>query len=144
MEETGFYQLVAGVFPRKVVWNKIITPLGIVNFFNTHLSFNSASVRTTQVQQIISYIESIELSHPAIGTILTGDFNDVASAQSIQQLINTATNTFYVRTYVYVNPSSPGYTVPSNSPTSKIDYVFLKNTATIVPFESSVVMNQPY
>lgn len=144
VEETGFYQLVAGAFPRKVVWNKINTPLGKVNFFNTHLSFNSASVRTIQVQQIILYIESIEPNHQAIGTILTGDFNDEASAQSIQQLINTGTDTFYVRTYIYVNPGSPGYTVPSNAPTSKIDYVFLKNTANIEPFESAVVMDQPY
>jgi endonuclease/exonuclease/phosphatase family metal-dependent hydrolase len=144
VEETGFFQLVTGAFPRKVVWNKINTPLGTVNFFNTHLSFNSASVRTVQVQQIISYIESIEPDHPAIATILTGDFNDVAGAQSIQQLINTGTDTFYVRTYVYVNPGSLGYTIPSNAPTSKIDYVFLKNTASIAPFESSVVMNQPY
>ncbi len=144
VEEEGFFQLIAGAFPRKVVWNKINTPLGTVNFFNTHLSFNSASVRTIQVQQIISYIESIEPNHPAIATILTGDFNDEASAQSIQQLINTGTDTFYVRTYVYVNPGSPGNTVPSNAPTSKIDYVFLKNTASIAPYESAVVMNQPY
>jgi len=144
VEETGFFQLVTGVFPRKVVWNKINIPLGTVNVFNTHLSFNSASVRTIQVQQIISYIESIEPNHPAIASILTGDFNDVAGAQSIQQLINTGTDTFYVSTYVYVNPGSPGNTVPSNAPTSKIDYIFLKNTASITPFESAVVMNQPY
>jgi len=144
VEETGFFQLVAGAFPRKVVWNKIITPLGTVNFFNTHLSYNSASVRTVQVQQIISYIEDIESNYPAIASILKGDFNAQAGAQSIQQLINTGTDTFYVRTYVYVNPSSPGNTIPSNAPTSKIDYVFLKNTSSIAPFESAVVMNQPY
>ncbi len=45
---------------------------------------------------------------------------------------------------MYVNPGSPGNTFPSNAPTSKIDYVFLKNTASIAPFESAVVMNQPY
>ena len=101
-------------------------------------------MRIQQVQQIISYIERIESNHPAIASILTGDFNDEAGAQSVQQLINTGTDTFYVRTYVYVNPGSPGNTVPSNAPTSKIDYVFLKNTASIAPFKSAVVMNQPY
>jgi len=54
VEEQGFFQLVQGAFPRKVVWNKINTPIGTVNFFNTHLSFNSSSVRTVQVGQIIS------------------------------------------------------------------------------------------
>ena len=144
VEESGFFQLVTGVFPRKVVWNKINTPLGTVNFFNTHLSFNSASVRTIQVQQIISYIETIELNHNAIATILTGDFNDPPNATSVQQLTNTGTDTFFVSTFAYLNTGSPGYTFPSNAPTSKIDYVFLKNTASIAPFESSVVMNQPY
>jgi len=144
VEETGFFQLVTGVFPRKVVWNKINTPIGTVNIFNTHLSFNSASVRTIQVQQIISYIESIEPNNPAVASILTGDFNDPPGAASIQQLTNTGTDTYYVSTYAYVNPGSPGYTMPSNAPTSKIDYLFLKNTANIAPFESAVVMNQPY
>jgi len=146
LKKPGFSnsQLVTGVFPRKVVWNKINTPLGTVNVFNTHLSFNSGSVRTIQVQQIISYIESIEPNHPAVASILTGDFNDTPYTTSIQQLTNTGTDTFYVSTYAYVNPGSPGYTVPSNAPTSKIDYVFLKNTGSIAPFNSSVVMNQPY
>ncbi len=144
VEETGFFQLVTGVFPRKVVWNKINTPLGTVNFFNTHLSFNSASVRTVQIQQIISYIESIEPNHPAIASILTGDFNDPPNAASVQQLTNTGTDTFYVSTYAFINPGSPGFTMPSNTPNIKIDYVFLKSNTVIVPFESSVVMNQPY
>ncbi len=144
VEETGFFQLVTGVFPRKVVWNKINTPLGTVNVFNTHLSFNSASVRTVQVQQIISYIESIEPNHPAIASILTGDFNDPPNAASIQQLTNIGPDTFYVSTYAYVNPGSPGFTRHSNAPANKIDYVFLKSTASIAPFESAVVMNQPY
>jgi endonuclease/exonuclease/phosphatase family metal-dependent hydrolase len=144
VEERGFAQLVAGTFPRKVVWNKINTPLGTINFFNTHLSFNSSSVRVQQVQQIISYINVIEFNHPAIAIILTGDFNDTPNTTSIQQLTSTGTDTFYVSTYAYVNPGDPGFTVASNIPTSKIDYVFIKNTASIEPFESAVVMNQPY
>ena len=91
--------------------------------------------------QIISYVGSIELNHPASATILTGDFNDMPNAASIQQLTNTGTDTFYVITYAYVNPTDPGFTVPSGLPTSKIDYVFIKNTGSLEPFESAVVMN---
>jgi endonuclease/exonuclease/phosphatase family metal-dependent hydrolase len=144
VEEEGFFQLVAGVFPRKVVWNKINTPIGTVNFFNTHLSFNSASVRVQQVQQIIPFIENTENNHPAVASILTGDFNDPPNAASIQILTNTGSDTFYVDSYSYVNPGSPGYTMPSNAPTTRIDYVFTKSTGNLVPFESDVVMNQPY
>ncbi|MHA2100366.1 MAG: endonuclease/exonuclease/phosphatase family protein [Candidatus Kariarchaeaceae archaeon] len=144
VEEEGFFQLVAGVFPRKVVWNKIKTPLGTLNFFNTHLSFNSASVRTTQVGQIISYIQNTEANHPAIASILTGDFNDEPTATSIQLLTNTGSDTFYVDSYNYVNPGSSGFTMPSDVPNRRIDYVFTKSISSLVPFESDVVMNQPY
>jgi endonuclease/exonuclease/phosphatase family metal-dependent hydrolase len=144
-EETGFFPLVPGVFPRKVVWTKINTPLGNVNVFNTHLSaFNLSQIRIQQVQQIISYVDSIELNHPGVASILTGDFNDTPNASSVQQLTNTGTDTFYVITYAYVNPSNPGYTVPSDQPSSKIDYVFIKSTGKLEPIESDVVMNQPY
>jgi len=145
VDEMGYFQLVTGVFPRKVIWNKISTPLGTVNVFNTHLSaFNLNQIRIQQVQQIISYVENIELNHPAFATILTGDFNDTPNAASIQQLTNTGTDTSYVITYSYVNPMDPGFTVPSYQPTSKIDYVFIKNTGSIEPVESALVMDQPY
>jgi len=123
-EEEGFFSLVPGVFPRKVVWNLINTPIGKINFFNTHLSFNSASVRIQQVQQIVSYIENIETSNPAIASLLTGDFNDPPTSTSIQLLTNTGTDTFYISTFEAVNPGNPGYTFPSNSPNTRIDYVF--------------------
>ena len=142
--EEGFFQLVTGAFPRKVVWNKINTPIGSIPFFHTHLSFNSSSVRTVQVGQIISYIKNTEATHPAIASILTGDFNDEPNAASIQLLTNSGTDTFYVDSYNYVNPGSPGYTMPSDAPEKRIDYVFTKNTGSLVPFVSEIVMNQPF
>jgi endonuclease/exonuclease/phosphatase family metal-dependent hydrolase len=54
--ETGFYQLATGVFPRKVVWNLVDTPIGKISFLNTHLTYNSSTVRQLQVQQIMDYI----------------------------------------------------------------------------------------
>jgi endonuclease/exonuclease/phosphatase family metal-dependent hydrolase len=106
------------------VWNYINTPLGRINFFNTHLSFNSANVRVLQVQQIIPYIENIESVNPGIATILTGDFNDRPTAFSIRLLTETGTDTFYISTFADVNPGDLGYTMPSNAPNAKIDYVF--------------------
>ncbi len=144
VQNQGYKQLVRGVFPRKVVWNSIDTPLGRINFFNTHLSFNSGSVRVQQVQQIIPYIELKENDHPGVGTILTGDFNDPPNAQSIQLLTNTGTDTFFVDTFADVNPGNPGYTVPSNAPNTRIDYVFYKNTGNLTVFDSRVVMDRPY
>ncbi len=144
VEEEGFLSLVPGVFPRKLVWNYINTPLGKINFFNTHLSFNSANVRVLQVQQIIPYIENIESGNPGIATILTGDFNDRPTASSIRLLTETGTDTLYISTYAELNPGDPGYKRPSNAPNVKIDYVFYKNTGSLAIDTSIIVMDQPY
>jgi len=96
------------------------------------------------VQQIIPYIENIELGNPGIATILTGDFNDVPTASSIRLLTETGTDTFYISTFAEVNPSDPGYTMPSIAPDRKIDYVLYKNTGCLVIDTSTIVMGQPY
>jgi endonuclease/exonuclease/phosphatase family metal-dependent hydrolase len=144
VEDEGFLSLLPGVFPRKLVWNYINTPLGKINFFNTHLSFNDVNVRVQQVQQIIPYIENIELGNPGIATILTGDFNDRPTAFTIRLLTETGTDTFYISTFAESNPGNPGYTIPSNSPNAKIDYVFYKNAGSFVIDTSIIVMDQPY
>jgi endonuclease/exonuclease/phosphatase family metal-dependent hydrolase len=138
--QESYYQLVAGVFPRKVVWNYINTPLGKINFFNTHLDYQSTSVRVQQVQQILNFVSFQENLYPAIATILTGDFNDIPGSQPIDLLI---TNSFR-DTWAQVNPSQPGFTVPSNSPTSKIDFIFTKLGSQLIVDSSWIIMDQPY
>ncbi len=142
--QQGFKQLPAGTFPRKVVWNSIGTPIGIVNFFNTHLSFNSNIVRTLQVQAIIPYVFQKENSYPGIASILTGDFNAIPGSDPIVLLTHSNIDSFYFDSFREINPISSGYTVPANNPDARIDFIFLKNTGNIEIDTSLVVMNQPY
>jgi photosystem II stability/assembly factor-like uncharacterized protein/endonuclease/exonuclease/phosphatase family metal-dependent hydrolase len=142
--QQGFLSLSPGVFPRKVVWNSINTTLGIINFFNTHLSFNSNSVRVLQVQQIIPYVQQHETSFPGIASILSGDFNAIPGSEPISLLTTTGSDTFYFDTFREINPTSPGFTVPAQAPDARIDFIFLKNTGDIEIDTSLVVMNQPY
>jgi len=137
--DSGFHQLATGVFPRKVVWNYIDTPLGKVNFFNTHLSFNSSSVRLEQAGQIIDYADEIITEFPASATFLTGDFNDSPSAPSIQLITDPESDTTFLDSYAITNPGSPGYTVPSNVPNNRIDYVFQSNIGSLKADTSFVV-----
>ena len=87
--ETGYHQLATGVFPRKVKWNLIDTPLGKINFLSTHLTYNSSSVRQEQVQQIMDYINSLNQNNETKGTILCGDFNAIPSSTEIKKLTET-------------------------------------------------------
>jgi endonuclease/exonuclease/phosphatase family metal-dependent hydrolase len=140
VEQQGFYQLVAGAFPRKVVWNLINTPLGKINFFNTHFDYLNTSVRLQQATQTISYITQQENQYQSIATILTGDFNDTPGSSPINYILNAN----FWDTFAEANPGLTGYTVPSNAPTSKIDYVFYKYTGQLIIDSSKVIMDQPY
>jgi endonuclease/exonuclease/phosphatase family metal-dependent hydrolase len=140
VEQQGFYQLVPGAFPRKVVWNLINTPLGKINFFNTHFDYQSVSVRLQQATQTINYITQQENQYQSIATILTGDFNDTPGSSPINYILNAN----FWDTFAEANPGIPGYTVPSNAPTSKIDYVFYKYTGQLLIDSSRIIMDQPY
>jgi endonuclease/exonuclease/phosphatase family metal-dependent hydrolase len=140
VEQQGFYQLVPGAFPRKVVWNLINTPLGKINFFNTHFDYQSISVRLQQATQTINYITQQESQYQSIATILTGDFNDTPGTSPINYILNAN----FWDSFAEANPGLSGYTVPSNAPTSKIDYVFYKYTGHLLIDSSKVIMDQPY
>jgi len=144
VEEEGFFQLITGVFPRKVVWNCINTPLGKISFFNTHLSFNSQSVRIQQSQQILEYMQDINNQYPAAGTILCGDFNDPPGSITITQITETGSDTTYFDSFREANPGIPGNTVPSNAPNSRIDYIFYSNVSSFHIDSSKVVMDTPF
>jgi endonuclease/exonuclease/phosphatase family metal-dependent hydrolase len=137
--DSGYHQLATGVFPRKVVWNYLETPLGRVNFFNTHLSFNSPDVRLQQVEQILDYVDETKANNPSSAVVLTGDFNDAPDAASIQLITDEEQDTTYLDSFTMTNPGSPGYTVPSNSPNKRIDYIFVENFSNLGADNSMVI-----
>lgn len=144
VSDSGCGQLATGVFPRGVVWNRITTPIGSVNFFNTHLSYNDQNVRKRQVGQIREYIDQIDTEYPAVATILTGDFNDTPGTPPNALLTTGDGGTFYRDTFAEANPGAGGYTVPASAPNRRIDYIFLKSTGGFSIDSSATVLNQPY
>ena len=144
VSDEDYGQLIVGVFPRKVVWNSIVTALGTINVFNTHLSFNSTATRQLQVQQIIGFINTKEELSPGVASILTGDFNDTPESETIRLLTDPQTGPHYIDTYAFSNPHSPGYTVPAEAPNSRIDFIFEKSTGSLAIDTSMVVLDIPY
>lgn len=141
--QSDYLQLVVGAFPRKVLWNQINTPIGKINFFNTHLDHKTADIRVQQVGQIISYIALKDSTSPALGSVLTGDFNDKSDTPTILSLTNNASPLF-VDTYRSANPSLSGYTISAQIPNSRIDYIFYRSNGSLDITSSTVVMNTPY
>lgn len=140
VEQQDFYQLVAGAFPRKILWNLINTPLGKINFFNTHFDYQTSSVRLQQAAQSISFITQKENQFTSIGTILTGDFNDTPGSAPIDYILNAG----FGDSFAQANPGIPGFTVPANALASKIDFIFNRNQTQLVVDTSFIIMNQPY
>ncbi len=143
--QSDYLSLVKGAFPRKVLWNHINTPLGTVNFFNTHLDYLSTDIRIQQIQQIIGFVAQKDSSVPAIASLLTGDFNDKPDTAPILLLTNSGTGPWFIDTYRAINPPlQQGYTIPATAPSSRIDFIFYKNTGQLTILSSKVVMDDPY
>jgi endonuclease/exonuclease/phosphatase family metal-dependent hydrolase len=140
VEEEGYQQLATGVFPRKAIWNFINTPMGMINFYCTHLSYNSQSVRLQQVEQIDAFIEETNQTYEADANILCGDFNDIPASGPVTYLTNPGPDGYYFDAYRVANPGLPGFTVPSDDPERRIDYIFYTNLSYISVEKAKVVM----
>ena len=75
---------------------------------------------------------------------MCGDFNATPGSIEIKKLTETGSSDFYFDTFHENNPSEPGYTVPSNAPTSRIDYVFQTSKSYLDIDSSYVVMDTPF
>ena len=142
VEQFGVSTLATGVFPRKVVWANVDSPVGLINFFNTHLSYlpEHDNIRQIQVSQIKNFIEQKEASHPAMFSVLTGDFNCTQNSNPIRSL----TENGYSDTFRELNPGVSGNTFPANSPYTRIDYIFQKDGSNWLANQSEVVFDTPY
>ncbi|MBN8704266.1 MAG: endonuclease/exonuclease/phosphatase family protein [Bacteroidetes bacterium] len=140
--QKGSISLTLGAFPRKAIWNQIQTSFGSVNFFNTHLDYLNTSVRVEQIKEIKTFITEKETLFPSGSTILTGDFNTTPGTSPL--LLLTDMNPRFLDTFKTANPSATGNTIPSNSPSSRIDFIFYKKDGDLTIQSSELIMNKPY
>jgi endonuclease/exonuclease/phosphatase family metal-dependent hydrolase len=131
-------------FPREVLWNLIETPVGMVHFFTTHLSTVGPAPRARQGAEVRAFVQAKELTEQGVATIVTGDFNDVATSAVITAFTVQNEESGYSDTYAELCPGASGFTVDALSPVSRIDYIFLKRTGVLVPEASTVECNVPY
>lgn len=134
-----------GLFHRKALWCRVLTPAGMINFFDTHLSFgNQEPVRIQQVQAIMAFVAAKNADSLAAANLLCGDFNAIPSSLPIHLLTTPdSAGGFYYDSWAVANPGQPGFTVPSNNPDARIDYIFLKDGEYGEVLGSQIVLNQP-
>jgi endonuclease/exonuclease/phosphatase family metal-dependent hydrolase len=131
-------------FNRKVFWNLIETPLGLVNFFTTHLSSNEPYIGALQGAHVKAFVTEKEHTVSAVATIVTGDFNGTPASDVVQLFVAGTADSCYVDSFAEANPGSPGYTAPAGGANIRIDYVLLKRTGSLALESSIVECDEPY
>jgi endonuclease/exonuclease/phosphatase family metal-dependent hydrolase len=123
--ETEARSLPAGIFPRTVVWCRVLSPAGIVNFFTTHLSYGSQEpVRIQQVQSLKEFIAEKSADGTAVQNIVCGDFNAIPGSPPIRAMTHPDSGPVFTDSWALVNPGLDGFTMPSDDPEARIDYIF--------------------
>lgn len=144
--ESGYRNLPSSVFQRKVIWTKVATPIGEINFYNTHLAYRAedSHVREAQVREIINYSIEKDTLEAFEASILVGDFNSDPNTHAIQLLTTDSMSIRYIDCFREANPNEPGYTISSYNPIQRIDYIFLKNDSKVKVDTSFVIFKTPY
>ena len=106
--DTFYLKLYSGTNEQRVIGGAKIDVNGtIINFFSTHLSFESKSLRNRQFSQVASLVEGLD------NFIITGDFNtsDFSEYAPIKNagMVNNSKHSIY--------------TFPSTGPSSSIDNI---------------------
>lgn len=138
-EEQGYMDLTPGIFPRKVVWGLFDTPIGKINFFNTHLSYYSAWVNEKEIDEILNFAGAKMAIQSNNNAIITGDFNATPDTPSYLKMINGN----YTDSYLFINPNSNGYTASYPGTSIRIDYIFMNSFSDLIIDDSYLIMKQP-
>ncbi|MFQ5605262.1 MAG: endonuclease/exonuclease/phosphatase family protein, partial [bacterium] len=132
-----------GLFPRAVIYCRLLTPAGVVNFFNTHLSFgNQESVRISQVEALREYVAKKSADRFVTANFIGGDFNAIPHSTPILMVTAPASGTAFIDSWMAANPGRMGFTVPSDNPNARIDYIFYAKQDQVQLIHSHIAFNQ--
>lgn len=137
--DQGYFDLQPGIFPRKVVWGLFATPVGNINFFNTHLSYYSAWVNEKEIDEILNFAGVKMAIQGNNNAIIVGDFNATPDTPSYSKMMNAN----YTDTYKTINPNLDGFTAPYPYPSIRIDYIFVTSYSDLVIDDSYCIMQNP-
>jgi endonuclease/exonuclease/phosphatase family metal-dependent hydrolase len=143
--ESGFLQLVTGTFPRKVVWFRLQAEDGELQAFSTHLDHLSNAVRLQQATQVRGYVLQQLDAHPGSGAVLGGDFNATPASAPIRLFTEAGPDSLFSDAWATIHPGLPGWTMPSDNPAQRIDYLFSRAAAgPWTPDSCALALTMPY
>lgn len=147
VSEDDCHALANGTFPRRVAWQRVNTPDGEVQVFSTHLEHmaNQGAVRLLQARQARDFVLGKLAQYPGSGAILGGDFNTTPGTPPILVYTAAGTDSVFADAWASTHPGQPGYTVPAEAATSRIDFQFgLREGEPWAPDSSRIVFDGTY
>jgi len=142
--ESGVLPLVTGTFPRKVLWCRLQTEDGELQAFSTHLDHLSNSIRQQQATQVRGFVLQ-KLADHAGGAVLGGDFNATPASAPIRLFTEAGPDSLFSDAWATIHPGLPGWTMPSDNPAQRIDYLFSRGATTAwEPDSCALALTTPY
>lgn len=114
------------------------TPQGILNAFDTHLSWRipESEIRQRQVEELLAFIQEKAEKNPAV---VMGDFNSTPDSPEIKAMIHKGK---FTDIYAKQHPGKPGITWNNKNsytggcdhpmPDRRIDFLFARNEGKVI------------
>ncbi len=122
-----------GAFPRKVLWVRAASPVGILSFASTHLSFRREheAWRVQQVEALKQWLSDSQ--RQAHLTLVGGDFNASPDSTPVMAIL-TPNQPAQTPGYLDAMKSlDAGFTFPATNLSIRIDYLFLYQASNVSP-----------
>jgi endonuclease/exonuclease/phosphatase family metal-dependent hydrolase len=115
-----------GTARRSVLRATVTTPAGPVRLFVSHMTVDtSETVKADQAAEIVRFVDANPGPLPGF---LAGDLNAEPDTLAMRLLRGEATHDGetgdYTDSWLAIRPTDPGFTIPSDAPDRRIDYVY--------------------
>eukprot|EP00760_Papus_ankaliazontas_P035897 PhM_4_TR8072/c0_g1_i1/m.49592 len=108
----------------------------LMSICNTHFGLDEAD-RLSNASETLSYVQSqLDAKMPVV---VCGDMNAVPTDPAMAMLTSSGK---LEDCWTTLNTSAPGYTYPSNCPTTRIDYIYTSKNA-ITPTKMEICFDKP-
>ena len=136
-----------GICTRATIGAHVDAPLGQLAIFSAHLTVDpDETVKADQAAAAYAFVEANTGPGP---TLFAGDLNAEPTTLAMEFLRGDATHMGstgdFTDAWLAANPTDPGFTIPSDGPDRRIDYIYFEPDTTVVPIVDSceVVFDVP-
>jgi len=115
------------IFTRQVIGARVDSPHGEIQLFCTHMTTDSDEIK--KADQALAVYEFIQASPSVRAGFLAGDLNAEPDTLAMRFFRGEAQHEGVtgdlIDTWTAINPGQDGFTIPSNGPDQRIDYIYL-------------------